>query len=73
VTETRRRSREGWIWGSLLAVSLFAGVIAFAQWVERGDAAPEPAALALDQEAGGARYHWSRPCRLGDVRRRLAA
>ncbi len=56
MTETRRRrSREGWIWGSLLVVSLLAGVIAFAEWVERGDAAPEPSALALErQEPHGA-------------------
>ncbi|MDQ3033489.1 MAG: hypothetical protein M3Y87_13805 [Myxococcota bacterium] len=49
MSEPRRRSREGWIWGSLLVVSLLGGVIAFTQWVERGDAAAPPEPLALDQ------------------------
>lgn len=40
--------REGWIWGGLLAISIALGVVALAQWIERGDAEPAPPALRLD-------------------------
>lgn len=41
--------REGWFWGGLLALSLAAGLVAFVQWVQSGDADDAPPALRLDE------------------------
>lgn len=45
--------REGWFWGGLLVLSLAAGLVAFVQWVQRGDADPAPPALTLEERAEG--------------------
>lgn len=45
----RRRSKEGWLWGVLLAVALLGAVVGLADWLGRGEAEPAPESLALDQ------------------------
>lgn len=40
--------REGWLWGSLLAVSLALGTAALSRWIESGEAEPAPEPMRLD-------------------------
>lgn len=43
------RKLQGWMWGALLVFSVATAAVGFFEWIERGDAAPPPDPLTLDQ------------------------
>ncbi len=47
--------REGWLWGTVLALSIAAGAIGAARWMARGEHAPAPSPLHVEEPLSSSR------------------